>query len=136
MSDPDASELREGLLLGVGDAIEFQFEGSSLALLTMSGPDSGMIHARLQSVESDAGREDGEPELVECQVQLFDQWSYYYRQSVCVIAESLPLKRWSARVWIDGEDVDRSITRKPAPAEGVEGPRKLWVSYILVRGDS
>ena len=124
------------LLLGVGDAIEFQFEGSSLALLTMSGPDSGMIHARLQSVESDAGREDGEPELVECQVQLFDQWSYYYRQSVCVIAESLPLKRWSARVWIDGEDVDRSITRKPAPAEGVEGPRKLWVSYILVRGDS
>ena len=114
------------LLLGVGDAIEFQFEGSSLALLTMSGPDSGVVHGSL--------RRDGGGETVDCRVQLFDEWSYYYRQTVCVLAETLPPGRWRARIWIGAEDFDRGVTRKPAPEGGVEGPRKLWVSYALVRG--
>ena len=116
-------------LLGVGDYLQVEFEGSSLALLTYSGPDSGMVHADIQPLDDSANNKSCE---LHFHRQLFDKWSYYYRQTVCVLAESLPPKRYSAKVWIDDGEVDKTITKRPTP-KGVQGNRKLWLSYILIR---
>ena len=105
------------------DALVINFAGTSLALLTHVGPDAGVVRCKVTPA-------CGGAPIVSRHV-LFDQWAYYYRLSVVVLAEGLNPGQYQARVNLEQEPPDRSIAKRELqPA--VAGPLRLWLMHALV----
>jgi lysophospholipase L1-like esterase len=137
--DPLTGQRGQWWLLAPGDdALVIHFSGTALALLTHLGPDAGVLRCEISPVTvagaaAAGGSSDDAPAPAAAVQQhaLFDQWCYYYRLSVVLLAEGLPHGRYSARISLDVTPPDRSVAKRPLqPA--VAGPLRLWLSHYLV----
>ena len=113
-------------LLYAGEHAEVSFVGSRLALLTMVGPDAGVVRCDV----------DGGARVAT--VPLLDRWAYYWRLSVVLLVEGLPPGEHRARLTLEVERPDRSVLKKPPTGEHWEAcvrdgrDHKLWLMHWLV----
>ncbi len=129
--DPlDNSQRKAWWLLYPGDTARVRFRGTRLGILTMVGPDSGILTCE---IDEGASR---------CRVNLCDRWSYFWRLAVVTLAEELPKGEHVATLRLEAEVPDRSIMRRPPSGpvwhqckrEGKE--HKLWLMHWLIEESS
>ncbi len=113
-------------LLSPGDALQLEFTGTALALVTHIGPDSGVVLCEITPVDSTAAP----PRVSRHRHVLFDRWAYYYRLAVVLLADGMPMGRYRARITLETDAPDRSVANK-APQPRVSGELRLWTQYYL-----
>ena len=136
-------------LLYAGEHAEVAFTGSRLAILTMVGPDAGVVRV---DVDVDVG---GTCRHVTTRHNLLDRWAYYWRLSVVLLVEGLPPGEHRARLTLleqrderpDGTDGDgrhgahcdrHAGLKRPPSGEHWEAcvrdsrDHKLWLMHWLV----
>ena len=124
-ADPLTGQRASWWLLSPGDdALDIEFAGTALALLTHVGPDAGVVRCVVTDAASGAAVRD----VRHC---LFDTWSYYYRLAVVLLVEGLPSGRYRARITLEATPPDRSVAKRPLQP-CVAGELRLWLSHALV----
>ena len=123
--DPLTGQRAPWWLLAPGDdALDIEFAGTALALLTHVGPDAGVVRCVVTEATSGAA-------VREVRSCLFDTWSYYYRLAVVLLVEGLPSGRYRARITLEATPPDRSVAKRPLQP-CVAGELRLWLSHVLV----
>ena len=114
-------------LLYGGDHADVAFCGSRLAILTMVGPDAGVVRCEVDG---------GSRVTTRC---LLDKWSYYWRLSVVLLVDDLPRGEHTARLSLERKRPDgAAILKRPPTGEHWEAcvrdgrDHKLWLMHWLV----
>jgi hypothetical protein len=117
-------------LLYPGDAAEIKFTGTRLGILTMVGPDAGIV-----TCEVDGGTH-------RCRVNLLDKWAYFFRLAVVSLLDDLPPGPHHAVLRFEAERPDRKVLKKPpsgphwAAFEREGKDHKLWLMHWLIEEES
>lgn len=117
-------------LLYAGDAAEIKFTGTRLGILTMVGPDAGIV-----TCEVDGGAK-------RCQVNLLDKWAYFFRLAVVELLDDLPPGPHHAVLRFEEERPDRRVLKKApsgphwAAFEREGKDHKLWLMHWLIEEES
>ena len=115
-------------LLYAGEYAEVAFSGSRLAILTMLGPDAGVVRCDV----------DGGARVTT--LSLLDKWAYYWRLSVVLLVDDLPPGEHRARLTLERERPDgaAAVLKRPPAGEHWEAcvrngrEHKLWLMHWLV----
>jgi lysophospholipase L1-like esterase len=125
--DPlDNSQQKPWWLLYPGDRAELHFTGTRLGLLTMIGPDSGVVVC-----EVDGGK-------WMCRRVLLDRWAYFWRLAVVALVEELPPGPHVAVLWLEEGPPDRTLLKRSpsgphwAQCLREEKDHKLWLMHWLI----
>ena len=115
-------------LLYPGEHAQLRFSGTRLGILTMLGPDAGILRCVV-----DGGRAGS------CTHCLLDRHCYYWRLAVVLLVEGLPAGEHVATLTLEAERPDRgAILKRPPAGEHWEACRreardhKLWLMHWLV----
>ena len=129
--DPlDNMQRKAWWLLYAGERAQVRFSGTRLGILTMIGPDAGVV-----TCDVDGGRH-------ETRVTLLDRWSYFWRLAVVALVDELPQGEHVATLTLEAARSDMSVLKKPpsgpfwhqCKAEGKE--HKLWLMHWLIEESS
>jgi hypothetical protein len=100
--DPlDNMQRKAWWLLYPGDKAQLRFSGTRLGILTMVGPDAGII-----TCEVDGG-------AWRTRINLCDAWSYFWRLAVVSLVDELPKGQHVATVTLETEVPDRTVLKRP-----------------------
>lgn len=107
------------------DCCAFRFNGTSIGLVTIVGPDSGTL-----LVEVDGGKWNYE-------VNMCDQWCFFWRPHIIMLAEGLPEGSHVVRITIKAEKPDHEkILKRPCKEpmfmyDSVGQMTKLWLRWFV-----
>ena len=107
-----------------GESARCHFDGTALGILTHVGPDSGKVAVSI----------DGAPPKV---VDMVDQWCYYWRSTIVMLATDLPRGFHNATITVLKDQPDRTRLKRPIVDRNfLDHPHlnitpKLWLMWFV-----
>lgn len=133
--DPlDNMQQKAWWLLYARDHAELRFRGTRLGILTMVGPDAGIVSCEVTHVATG--------QRWTSRQSLLDRWAYFWRLAVVSVAEDLPPGEHVAVLRLETERPARAVLKKPPSGQLWESFRqqgkdhKLWLMHWLIEEES